>query len=291
VKFGPSNPFLFPLPPQPIALPRRRLNLPFAILLLASGYDTADRLDFIAMQDFQKDFWLLRGAEWEPYTLQYSPLKITQGDLSDPQYFDFIAAMQFSSVTIAMKNGLQTFKEYCGDECPPSASAPTAPSETEGQGAEDEFRLITRDPSLQDNALLPSKFEAELGAAIYTGLRHGFRGTQFSGAPAPCSPQCSAAEVLKGVQQLLAVFVQQGFCINADIIASSSLADNSLKFSVKVDGPANLWALQSVTSRRGNLWPVYDALAVAAFLRESGRSATCSFSWTSTGVLEDWVVV
>lgn len=30
--------------------------------------------------EFQKKFWKLRQAEWEPYTLLHSPLRITQGE-------------------------------------------------------------------------------------------------------------------------------------------------------------------------------------------------------------------
>jgi hypothetical protein len=120
--------FLPSLPPEPIALPRRRLGPSFAVLLLRSGYEAVDALDFLPvsgaawrrgeqpgaggaaapvldllgnavlrgarrnaaalplnrppacpqMDDFQRDFWLLRRAEWEPYTLQYSPLLIKQ---------------------------------------------------------------------------------------------------------------------------------------------------------------------------------------------------------------------
>ena len=47
----------------------------FAVLLMRSAYEAVDRLDFIAMDKFQKQFWLLRQSEQESYNMQYSPLK------------------------------------------------------------------------------------------------------------------------------------------------------------------------------------------------------------------------
>ncbi|KAG7669134.1 hypothetical protein Ndes2526B_g05412 [Nannochloris sp. 'desiccata'] len=266
--------FLPPLPPQPVSLPRRNLGPAFAVLLLRSGYEVADSLDFIAMQEFQRSFWLLRQSEWEPLTIQYSPITIKQGELSDPNYFDFIAAMQFTTITTSMKNGIQTFREYCGEECP--------------EGLEGEYKLVTRDPELQDNMLLPVKFETELGNMIYNGLREGFQGVVFN-PPAPLDPRCSTEELISGVRALLKVFKDQGFCINADVLdVKPGVGPYSISFRVSLTGPANLWALQSINSKRGNIFPVYDAFATAAFLRASERSATCSFSWTDTTITEQW---
>lgn len=51
---GPSSALLLesqllPLPPGPIAFPRRQLDLNFAVLLLRSGYEACDDLDFTPM--------------------------------------------------------------------------------------------------------------------------------------------------------------------------------------------------------------------------------------------------
>ena len=35
--------------PSPITLPRKRMELPFAVQLMRSSYNTADELDFVAM--------------------------------------------------------------------------------------------------------------------------------------------------------------------------------------------------------------------------------------------------
>lgn len=291
-RFGPAaagfpGGLLPPLPPQPVGVPRRRLNLPFAVLLLASGYDVADGLDFIAMDAFQRVFWLQRQSEWEPYTLQYAPVRITQGDLADPQYFDFIAGVQASAVATAMRAGQQTFKEYCGEECPPGGGGPGA-----GEGIPEGYRLTTRDPALQDNAALPARYEARLGDALYRRIAvDGFRGTVFGG-PAPLGPGASPAELIAGVRALLRVFVDNGFCINAEASDPVGGPDGAgFTFTIRLDGPATLWALQSMAARRAELYPVYTGLASAGFLRACGRQASCSFAWTESTVTERITVV
>jgi hypothetical protein len=47
----------------------------------------ADQLDFCAMDVFQRQFFLTRQREWNAYQLEYPPLALRQGDLTDPQYF------------------------------------------------------------------------------------------------------------------------------------------------------------------------------------------------------------
>lgn len=65
-----------------VTLRRRALDQRFAVLLLRSGYDAVDALDFIPMDNFQRIFWKLRQSEQEPYNFQYDPLKPRVGDLT-----------------------------------------------------------------------------------------------------------------------------------------------------------------------------------------------------------------
>jgi hypothetical protein len=46
--------------PPPVRLPRTELYKPFAVLLMRSCYDAADALNFVSMEKFQKEFFLLR---------------------------------------------------------------------------------------------------------------------------------------------------------------------------------------------------------------------------------------
>ena len=44
-----ADPLLLPIPPGPIAFPRRQLSLNFAVMLMRTGYEAVDDLDFIPM--------------------------------------------------------------------------------------------------------------------------------------------------------------------------------------------------------------------------------------------------
>ncbi|KAI7836094.1 hypothetical protein COHA_010022 [Chlorella ohadii] len=264
-----ADPQLLPLPPGPITFPRRQLELNFA-------------------NEFQKKFWKLRQAEWEPYTLLHSPLRITQGNVSDSLYFDFIVFSQAAAASIAMRKGLQEFEEYS--------------EETEAMGT------VRRDPSLADNALLPGVFFEREGDRLYHGLVEGFRGVQYGG-PAPAKPGASMEELLAGVQQILDIYVANGYALKASVTPGSSgggggsgrptlspvdgtsaAAGAGSSFTVKLEGPANLWSLQALAARRSTLYNQHDAAAVAAFLRASGRSSTCRLAWSDTGVVQQWTV-
>lgn len=47
----------------------------------------------------QARFWKLRQSELEGYNLLYSPLRMRQGDLTDPLYFDFISFSQYATIS------------------------------------------------------------------------------------------------------------------------------------------------------------------------------------------------
>lgn len=74
--------------PDHIGIPRKRMELTFSVQLMRLSYSVVDDLDFVPMDEFQKDFFLFRQDEWEDYR-GYHPT-VMQGDLADPLYFDFI---------------------------------------------------------------------------------------------------------------------------------------------------------------------------------------------------------
>jgi hypothetical protein len=272
------------LQPEAVTFPRRRLELPFAVLLLRSGYDAADALDFVAMDCFQKDFWLLRRSEWEAFTNQHAPLVVKQGDLTDPLYFDFISTMQLATVSAAAAAGSQVFKEYCDSEEP---------------GCPDGSRLVTRAPELQDNAKLPAAWERACGALIYEGLRGGFQRAPddpiitFPGVPPPLSRGAALADVLAGVEALLAVFKTNGYALGArlkDATPGPGAGAAGAAFTLQLDGPPTLWAFQSLGARRSSVFPAYDCFAIAAFLCASGLEAAVDVNASGTAVSERWTL-
>lgn len=64
------------------------MELTFAVQLMRLSYAVVDDLDFVPMDEFQRDFFLFRQDEWEDYR-GYHPT-VMQGDLADPLYLDFI---------------------------------------------------------------------------------------------------------------------------------------------------------------------------------------------------------
>eukprot|EP00198_Chlamydomonas_reinhardtii_P010335 XP_001699672.1 predicted protein [Chlamydomonas reinhardtii] len=263
----------FPPPPEPVMFPRNKLTQPFAVLLMRSAYEAVDDLDFIAMNDFQKQFWRLRASEQEAYNLQYDPLKPKIGDISDSLYFDFISYSQFATIAREMPKGLQVFREYCEEE--------------ENKTCQDRFRVVRRDAAIADNNVLPGLFFSMTGDRIYTGLKDGFRNTQF-GAPQPLPASASFTQVTADIQALLDVCVKNGYALKAEV---SDVDEAARSFKVKILGPANLWGLTSLNYRRAVVTNCYDAMLIDAFLRASGRpGARYELSTNSSGIEETWVL-
>ena len=113
----------------------------------------------------------------------------------------------------------------------------------------------------------------------------------------PCRPAgATNSELLKGVQQLLDVFVANGFALKSslqvtagsDAAGDGPAAAGPTTFTVRLEGPANLWSLQALAAQRSSLYTQHDAATVAAFLRASGRGSTCRLAWTDTAVTQQW---
>lgn len=71
---------------KPFKILRPRLSQDFAILLMRSSYNVLDELDCVAMDQFQRDFFLIRQAEYQPYVDQLGAGFVQQGDLTNPYY-------------------------------------------------------------------------------------------------------------------------------------------------------------------------------------------------------------
>ena len=95
--------------PQHVPIPRARMNITFAVMLMRTSYNMLDYMDAYPMDEFQREFFLLRQSEWEDYR-SYFP-GIIQGDLTDPFYFDFISFAQYASISNALRNSKQEYTE------------------------------------------------------------------------------------------------------------------------------------------------------------------------------------
>jgi len=242
----------------------------FAVMLLRTGYETADKLDFIAMDKFQQNFWLRRRSEWEAYRLQYAPIIVEQGKITDPLYFDFISGMQFVTIAKGMKDGKQIFKEYC-DDC------------------EEQYVLVTRDPSLQDNEKLPQVFQQEMGEAILTKLGEFDKSVESMIDSKIINKKTSFPELLNVVTSVLDSMTSMGFAVQATV---SEIGDGAkpASFRVTLSGPSNLWAVQYLNSKNQNLLPVYDTFVTKALFKRANKEAVCRVRWTRNSIIEDWTV-
>lgn len=264
------SPFILPLPPSPVQFPRKNLNRKFAVLLMRSAYDAADDLDFVAMDNFQVRFWKLRQSEVEPYTLQYSPLKVKYGDLTDPLYFDFISFAQFATISNEMKTGEVVFQEK--------------------NGADGELKTVRRDASIMQNSLLPLAFARKAGNHIYQRLLEGFEGENFN-VPRPCPPTSDSKCLLEGINRLLELFVGQGYALNANVeeVESEKYSD-VFKLRVRVQGSSTLWGMRTLASRGASVLTNFDALTVKSFVEASLRNASYKIHFTDTYKEELWTI-
>lgn len=249
---------------------------------MRSVYDAVDALDFVSMSEFQANFWKYRQSQYEPYTLQYSPIRIKQGDLQDANYFDFISFAQMASVGQAIAKGKQVFEEFC-EECP------------------DQKKVVMRNARYKDNASLPSAVEEMAGDNIYRGLRDGFRGRDF-GAPIQQSSDTHISRLVDDAQNILNIFVQNGYALKAKVSSvTEGCSEGSCEyhgasgargsFQIKLDGPANLWGMAALANQGSNLHTAYSALAVDGYLRASGVEAHYTVDHTPTAVTHNWTLI
>lgn len=144
--------------PKPPKLLRRRLSQDFAVLLMRSSYNALDELDCVAMDQFQRDFFLIRSSEYETYTNALGNGLVQQGDLTDPYYFDFISFVQYKTINRELtENPPYVFEEQ--------------QLITEGAAEDEAGRarfvpvVVKRDPGLT-NAMLVPTHASKVGAKI-----------------------------------------------------------------------------------------------------------------------------
>lgn len=263
----PTAPFSF-VQPGPVAVPRRTLDLRFAVLLMRSLYDAVDETDAIAMPDFQVSFWKRREAEAESYSQLVSPLEPRKGQLDDPLYFDFISYSQALAADAALRGHPPRVFEEQYDECELTPDIDECPILT---------RVVRRDFPL-DDADLPGEFWRRAGDNIYSGLAGGFRGETFEGVPAPLLPGASADEVASGFRALLGVMVAKGYALSSEVAVVSSRdgsgegeEEGALELRVKLSGSATEWGAAALASRRSKVMTLHEVAALDGWLRASSR--------------------
>lgn len=154
------------LRPKPPKLLRRKLSQDFAVLLMRSSYNALDEIDCVAMDQFQRDFFLIRSSEYQDYTKALGDGMVQQGDLTDPYYFDFISFAQYRTIN----------RELTQD--PPFVFQEMQPVEQQSDNGKANFVpvVVRRDPRLT-NAMLVPTHSSKVGAAILDRLEEIFGST------------------------------------------------------------------------------------------------------------------
>lgn len=210
--------------PRPIKTLRPRLNKDFAVMLMRSSYNALDELDCVSMEQFQRDFFIIRQAEYEPYVRALGDGFVQQGDLTDPYYFDFISFAQYSTINRDIKDAPFVFEEKQPQEV------------QEGEMQKFIPVVVKRDPTIT-NAMLPGEHSKKVGNAILNYFRETFGGTSSSLPEVDSDESPTLDQLNSALEQLVKLFLLNGFAFDGKLTAS---VDRQL-FQILFVSPATLW--------------------------------------------------
>jgi hypothetical protein len=214
---------------KPAQALRPKIELEFAVLLMKSSYDALDALDCVAMDQFQRDFFLLRSTEYEYYIAQLGPGVIYQGPnkdnpdimcpcVSDPYYFDFLSFAQYAVISREIQN-----------------NPPFMFEERDDDGVNLTPHIVRRNPEFA-NDILPGLHEQMVGKAIIDRLEETFAGTEAS---------LSTATLGESMKQLVKLFLVNGYAWDGSV--SETRLNES--FTISLKSPATLWSGQALQVR------------------------------------------
>ena len=221
---------------KPPKVLRTRMNLDFAVLLMRSSYNAVDMIDVVPMQQFQKDFFLIRQAEYQYYANALGPGAMQQGDLADPNYFDFISFAQYSTICREVNNPAVIFEEQQPVEV------------DEGQPQQFNSVLVKRDTTLSNKDLAQRHTEI-VGNAILDKLIEKFGETPSAIPKIEENSRPDATTLLASIKQIVVLFLISGFAFDgyASIVQSGKGSDAAgAEFTIVASSPATLWSGQSL---------------------------------------------
>lgn len=229
--------------PKHIEFQRRRMQLPFAVLLMRSSYQAVDKLSFVPSDEFQKSFFLYRQSEWEDYRGNYPGLM--QGDLTDPRYFDHVSYCQYAVISDKMRRGKQSFVQLID--------------------ANGTAQSVQRAPLLANNDLLPQAHSQLVGDSILDFIVETYasiipKGLPFSNSTTGFKASVRASppplsDFIKAAQDILDTLEINSYALNIKVEAlpeRERAGKASLLLGMRVVGPANLWGSQ-VLRQRGDV--------------------------------------
>ena len=219
------------------------------------------------MDQFQRDFFLIRQAEYQTYVDLLGPGAVQQGDLTNPAYFDFISFAQYATINREILNPETVFEEQ-------------KPVEPEGEPQKFVPTIVKRKI---DSALLPMKYDEMVGSVVLDRFTEIFGSTEAQMLPAiDTSRSSDSATVLKALKQLTILFVINGFAYSGNAVISKDSATKSssavgTEFTITFSAPATLWSGQALQLRKGvKVTNDFFLKTASALLRRAGFAVSNS---------------
>ena len=212
---------------------------------------------------FQKDFFLIRQAEYLPYTNALGPGLVKQGQLDDPLYFDFISFAQYAAISRDITQNPQVvFEELQPEE------------EFTKNGTFIQQRFVTnvvrRDSSLMDNNLLPIRFDEIVGGKIIDRIIGETPSAFPSSITDGSKPNVNV--VLLSMKQLVKTFLGYGFAFSGkvEMTPSSNGAAPGTEFVITLSAPATLWSGRALQQRKAKPCNDFILKASKVLLKKAG---------------------
>jgi len=266
------------LRPRPnTKLLRPRLNQDFAVLLMRSSYNALDEMDVVAMDQFQRDFFLVRQAEYETYVNGAGgPGAVRQGMLDDPLYFDFISFAQYATISRELSGGVPLFfTEQQPD-----------PQSVDENGLTNKFVsvVVQRKPEYTARDVDFAQVHSDLvGSAIIDRLKQTFGGTPSALPLFENGKRPSASVVEQALKQLVNLFLINGFALDGSLVSSTTNSSNkALTFEIRFISPANLWSGQALEIRKSKARNNFVGKAAKVLLSDAGFTVTTNVKYTKT---------
>lgn len=241
--------------PKPARVLRPRMNLDFAVLLMRSSYNAVDEIDIVAMDQFQKDFFLIRQAEYKYYADSLGAGAMQQGDLADPNYFDFISFAQYATISREIISPPVVFEEQQPVEVP------------EGEPQQFKQVVVRRDAAVR-NSDLPRIHTEIVGSTILDKLIEKFGDTASAIPKIEPGSRPNPETLLAAIKQMVNLFTLSGFAWDG------SAAFENGQFCITFISPATLWSGQSLKARKAVLTNDFALKTAKTLVTRAGYKVT-----------------
>ena len=240
---------------------------------MRASYNALDEMDCVAMDQFQRDFFLIRLAEYQTYTNLLGAGMVSQGDLTDPYYFDFISFAQYKTINREITQDPPFIFEE--QQIPPEGN-PDVPSTNPNGTARFVPVVVKRDPKLTNKLLIPTH-TAMVGATILDKLEATFNETSQVRIPKLGDKPDSLA-LLKGIKAIVNLFLISGYAFRGEtsLVATGSSSSKPAAatlvatYRVILSAPANLWSGKVLQSEGDPLDNDFLLKTIREYIRRCG---------------------